>query len=203
MPKGVYDRRPPRTRISVADGGCGTCGRPRDGDAKTLCVACRDRIKRRSTDLIARGLCVGCAVGVCENGKQRCPPCLGRTRDRVQRIKDAGVCGSCRQRPAIASRLSCDTCFLKRTAWSCLGDRSRWEEILWLFNSQNGICALTGAKMILGVSVSLDHIVPVSRGGTNDLSNLRWTTWAANKAKNNMLDKEFVELCVRVVMHAQ
>lgn len=33
---------------------------------------------------------------------------------------------------------------------------------------------------------SLDHIVPKSAKGTNDINNLRFVTWFENRAKNNM-----------------
>lgn len=33
---------------------------------------------------------------------------------------------------------------------------------------------------------SLDHIVPKSSNGTNDINNLRFITWFENRAKNNM-----------------
>ena len=45
----------------------------------------------------------------------------------------------------------------------------------------------------------VDHIVPVSRGGSHDTDNLRWTWSRANEAKGNMTDEEFVVLCQEVV----
>lgn len=72
--------------------------------------------------------------------------------------------------------------------------RAMWEH-------QRGLCGLTGQPMDLD-DASLDHIVPRSRGGTSWLANLRWTTKAANRAKSDLLDEEFVALCAQVLQYA-
>ena len=41
---------------------------------------------------------------------------------------------------------------------------------------------------------SIDYIVPKSRGGTNDIDNLQFLTWFENRCKNNMSQKEWLEL---------
>ena len=70
--------------------------------------------------------------------------------------------------------------------------------------SKNPVCYLTGTKVDLsnGSSYHLDHIVPLSRGGTSDLSNLGLCSPAVNKAKHNLSPTEFVDLCIKVVTHA-
>ena len=45
----------------------------------------------------------------------------------------------------------------------------------------------------------MDHIIPVSKGGSNDLENLGITYPKANTAKSNMSVNEFVRLCAEVV----
>lgn len=66
-------------------------------------------------------------------------------------------------------------------------------------------CALTGKPIVLSdVSTwTFDHIVPVSKGGTNDLSNMQLVTKDVNSAKGQLLVSEFIELCKQVVNYNQ
>lgn len=41
---------------------------------------------------------------------------------------------------------------------------------------------------------SLDHIVPLSRGGTWELTNLQFLTWAENRAKYNFTQEEWIKI---------
>jgi hypothetical protein len=63
-------------------------------------------------------------------------------------------------------------------------------------------CALTGELLRPGQNASLDHIVPVSKGGTNTPENLRWTTVDANKMRLDLSDEEFFAICRRILEHA-
>lgn len=68
-----------------------------------------------------------------------------------------------------------------------------------LWDEQGGRCGLTGWPLTASPGEAhLDHIVPQSRGGGHDLSNLRWVTAAANHAKRNLTDDEFRHLCSSV-----
>ena len=59
-----------------------------------------------------------------------------------------------------------------------------------LFESQNGLCFYTNA--ILDIATAhVDHKVPISRGGTNDYSNLVLCTPEANLLKHNKTAEEF------------
>ena len=62
-------------------------------------------------------------------------------------------------------------------------------------------CYLTGVPIDLEdtKSYQLDHIIPVSRGGTNTLDNLEIATKKANQAKADMTLDEFKNLCQLVV----
>ena len=58
------------------------------------------------------------------------------------------------------------------------------------------ICRLCSDSVSLSVawphpmSPSIDHVVPVSLGGTDDLTNLRLTHLACNVRRGNRLDEE-------------
>lgn len=57
------------------------------------------------------------------------------------------------------------------------------EELLVKLEKQNYVCPLTGEILILGINASLDHITPSSKGGNDNLDNLRWVTKRANLEK--------------------
>lgn len=67
--------------------------------------------------------------------------------------------------------------------------------------NQRGRCAYTGKR--LGRDAQVDHKIPVSRGGTNDASNLHWVTPAANFVKRDKTHDEFVALCVDIAHYIE
>ena len=72
--------------------------------------------------------------------------------------------------------------------------------IMELIERQNFHCALSNRKLT-PETASLDHIVPLSRGGTHDLSNLWVLEHLVNTAKGTMTVEEFVAMCRDVAIH--
>jgi CRISPR/Cas system Type II protein with McrA/HNH and RuvC-like nuclease domain len=70
-------------------------------------------------------------------------------------------------------------------------------ELMTLIESQGYRCALSGVRLDPERAV-IDHIVPVSKGGDNDIDNLQWVHTVANKMKGNMSDESFIKWCTRV-----
>ena len=63
-------------------------------------------------------------------------------------------------------------------------------------------CYLTGTPIDLEKDdYCFDHIIPVSKGGSNDLSNLGITTPAANYSKSDLTVEEYLNLCKLVLEH--
>lgn len=67
----------------------------------------------------------------------------------------------------------------------------------------NPVCYLTGRKINLndGSSYQLDHMVPSSKGGSNEIHNLGLACRDANQAKNDMIFEDFLELCKEILIH--
>lgn len=67
----------------------------------------------------------------------------------------------------------------------------------------NPRCYLTGSQIDLTKSetYSLDHVSPISKGGTNDLENMGIATRNANMAKNDLTVSQFVALCKLVLIN--
>jgi CRISPR/Cas system Type II protein with McrA/HNH and RuvC-like nuclease domain len=84
---------------------------------------------------------------------------------------------------------------------SCIRKKSYEEDVNYLKN--NSFCYLTGEKIDLDkpATYSLDHKIPLSRGGKRELSNMGLTTKIVNQAKTSMTPEEFIELCKKVLVY--
>lgn len=72
---------------------------------------------------------------------------------------------------------------------------------LWcIAKRQKLLCALTGEKLT-NETISVDHIIPKSQGGSNKRENIRLVHKDANLARRALSDKQFLELCKKVVSH--
>jgi len=67
--------------------------------------------------------------------------------------------------------------------------------------NQRGRCAYTGVK--LDRTAQVDHKTPVSRGGTNDASNLHWVTPDANRVKRDKTHAEFIAICSDIAAYIE
>ena len=65
-------------------------------------------------------------------------------------------------------------------------------------------CALTGRPLSWNNphTYEYDHILPVARGGNSSIDNLQLVCTDANRAKNDMTEEEFLDLCKEVVLNA-
>lgn len=79
-------------------------------------------------------------------------------------------------------------------------DHPGFRELMALLEVQGYRCALTG-KELSPEDAELDHKIPISRGGTNQLSNLQWVDKSINRAKTSMTNEEFIAMCKRVASY--
>ena len=66
---------------------------------------------------------------------------------------------------------------------------------------ENSTCYLTGVLIDLtdSSSFSLDHIVPVSRGGSNTIDNLGLCHSKVNAVKSDLLVEELFDVCIKIL----
>jgi hypothetical protein len=82
-----------------------------------------------------------------------------------------------------------------------IAGRVNYEGVTRILESQSYRCALTG-RQLHPEDASLDHIVPVSRGGQHLLENVQVLHTAVNRAKGALTTAEFVSLCREVAAWA-
>lgn len=66
------------------------------------------------------------------------------------------------------------------------------EERKIIYDKSNGCCELCG-KRLLFQDMTLDHIVPLSMGGNDEMENLQSSCLLCNQFKSNVLPDQFME----------
>lgn len=66
-------------------------------------------------------------------------------------------------------------------------------------------CYLTGIELdyFNGESYHLDHVIPASKGGSNELDNMQIASKYANIAKNNLSVDELIDLCKNIINYQE
>jgi|GEM_PF-2568511 len=72
--------------------------------------------------------------------------------------------------------------------------------LMGLLKNQGFRCALSGVSLTPCTAV-IDHIIPVSVGGTNELHNLQWLHRDVNRAKSVLIQDQFIKICRQVVAY--
>lgn len=89
-------------------------------------------------------------------------------------------------------------------AWTALRRRGgktapTIEQLLELVKSQGFRCPYSGDLLMPDRTTWLDHKKPLSKGGTNAIENLEWTSARWNRSKSDDTKEEFIAWCRRVV----
>lgn len=132
-----------------------------------------------------------------------CEACRSKQRDRMRCLiagrRREGKCVRCDAKAEAGAH--CKWCWFAMMASHALGSRTRGPDLARLWLAQGGRCAYTGRQLTPGVNASVDHVLPRSRGGSDELDNLVWTCAAVNRAKTDMTPSEFRALCADVLAH--
>lgn len=76
------------------------------------------------------------------------------------------------------------------------------EQLVKLIEDQEYKCRLSGIELTPNTA-SLDHVIPVSKGGEHVVSNVAWVHSEINRMKGQLSVDEFISLCVKVAQHNQ
>lgn len=132
-------------------------------------------------------------------GRKLCESCHSSNyksnKRRVKKLKEQGLCIGCRKP---ASALRCNICCLKNSLRRLLGSNELLNDVLIMFDQQNGICTYSGLPIVIGVNASLDHKTPKSKGGSNDLENLHWVHSGINRLKGDMNHQDFQKFIIEL-----
>jgi len=167
----------------------------RMGSHRTSSVAWRKRQK-------AKGLCLESCGRHRAKGRARCPQCLEwrrAYRQKEYRTKlQQGICIACK-RSATAAAFCFTHWFRAIGSAYGLGNAKGVEILQRLWSKQSGCCSITGEVLVPGTNASLDHIVPRSKGGSNQEDNLQWVLRSVNRVKSDMTNAELYEFCQKVI----
>lgn len=201
----------------IVAGLCKDCGSPRGEDGTSIyCRACAAKIQARANtrkeakrkEWAASGalVCNGCGgilpdttFKLCEKCRQYHSSHWKKTQPvRLARKASIGQCASCSS-DALTSSRYCKKHFLDSSLRKYrvpMDDYNRfWEKL----EAQEFRCYYTGIEILPGVNASIDHKVPVSRGGSRaDIDNCVWCDRNINAFKNDSTDIEFIDLCKRI-----
>ena len=69
-----------------------------------------------------------------------------------------------------------------------------------IYNNAGGCCELCGRKLLFE-DMSLDHVIPLSRGGIDNVENLSCVCYEDNQFKNNILPDDFMERITKIFIY--
>lgn len=107
---------------------------------------------------------------------------------RQERI-DLGICKVCAK-----PKLRCSSmCLFHHVKSICKQDNHYTELLIDKLYSQRFECFYTGTLLLLGINASIDHICPISKFGSDDISNLVWVDFSVNRMKTDAQVTNFLD----------
>lgn len=160
-----------------------------------------ERVRKWQSEQKNKGLCIECCNPItsglrCENCNKRRSKLKKENYIAWKKEERCTQCG----KETIKDKNVCEKHYLMSISYKRLGSGKYWKELKEVIEKQNYKCALTGDIISFNDNIELDHILPTSRKGTNELSNVCWVTKEANRLKQNLTNKELKILCNKIIM---
>lgn len=192
-----YDRE---RRLKFKKAGiCPICRQQKLSSVEVSCSDCKlkDLENHRKRQILWQesGLCESCGKVKEDSTKTKCSTCLIINCDiktkTYESRKSKGFCVKHDGEPATIG-LYCRECWFKCITSSALGTQLYYKEVMRLWDDQKGLCAFSGVILVPGVNASLDHKIPRSAGGLDEISNLHWVDINLNRLKWDQNYSEFL-----------
>lgn len=74
------------------------------------------------------------------------------------------------------------------------------EERKIIYDKSYGRCELCGKRLVFE-EMTLDHIIPISLGGADNMDNLQAACYSCNQFKSNILPDDFIERITEIFMY--
>lgn len=186
---------------------CNDCSQPRvTGFA--YCAKCLEATRRRRQGRYEESKKTG-TCSLCHKHpairSHFCEKCKQKSTESTKRIRqeriDAGMCVYCGGHQCTNSTRYCYDCLFKQTSMSTFGTTAEAENLKKLYETSERKCAYTGFSIEIGVNANVDHIIPLSKGGANDMSNIQWVHEVANQMKWSYSEDQFLEFVAAIYHH--
>ena len=103
------------------------------------------------------------------------------------------VCCNCGG-PRLEHSIRCLECWFKYMSNRHFDTEEKSIELKDLIESQQYICPYTKNLLVPGENASIDHKIPLSRGGINDIANMHWVDVGANGKKQSKTHEEYLRI---------
>ena len=189
-----------------SNGLCILCGKPAVVGilfCESCCSIHNERSKKIRGYRKANNLCLDCGGEKDRPKFTRCSKCAERQHKSFAKLvasrHEKGLCRC--GNPATIGKV-CNDCWFKRESQFNTGSKHMWQAIKQLLEKQEYKCAYSGRHLIPGVNASLDHIVPIAKSGSNDITNLQWVDKQINtRMKFGLSHQEFMSLIHQIISY--
>lgn len=190
-----------RKQKLIAENKCVSCQSPCE-NGKQQCNDCLSNYsgyqKAKRQQRKANGLCSVCGSQLTDADSTQCSPCRKRKQKnrRNARFRNSqnGCCVLCGSSAKKVTKTLCEVCWFKKAAEKHIGSGTLWKELKEKLVSQNARCPYSGLMLIPGESASIDHIVPISKGGLKTLNNIQWVHRWVNIMKHTNDATQFAQM---------